>query len=240
MAMAEARKRYKPLELRTGVITGLSSKGAGGERVAVHIEGQHAFDLSAALAVSAGLHKDEVLTDERQRDLLQSDEPNRAREAAFGMLARREMSAHELAGKLSLQGISDDAVSDTLEWLRESGYVDDRRFAAMFAADRLKAGWGRQRIVSELMRKGVERDMLTGESWRELLETKGATDGVEEVVALVRRRFSAQLESDPVGAKNRISAFLARRGHDWETIAAVLKAVKQSAESFDEDDAWRD
>jgi regulatory protein len=237
MAMAGTRKRDKQPELRTGVITGLSSKGAGGERVAVHIEGQHVFDLSAMVAVNAGLHKDEVLTEERQRELLLEDEPNRAREASFGMLARREMSARELAGKLSAQGISDSAVSDTVEWLRGNGYVDDRRFAAMFAADRLKAGWGRQRIVSELMRKGVEREVLTGDSWRELLETRGVTDGIEEVVALVRRRFSAQLESDPAAAPKRMSAFLARRGHDWDTIAAVLKAVKQGPESFDEDGA---
>jgi regulatory protein len=235
MAMGAGRRRDKPLELRTGAITALSSKGASGERVAVYVEGQYAFDLSATVVVGAGLHKDKELTEERQRELLQEDEPNRAREAAFAMLTRREMSARELTGKLSTQGISETAASTTVEWLSANGYVDDRRFAAMFAADRLKAGWGRQRIVSELMRKGIDRDTLTGDGWAELLEARGVTDSTEQVVALVRRRFASQLDSDPVGAKNRISGFLSRRGHDWDTISAVLKALKQGADTVDGD-----
>jgi regulatory protein len=202
--------------------------------VAVYLDGRHALDLSAMVASDARLHKDDVLTEERQRALLKEDEPYRAREAALRMLGRREMSGRELANKLSGAGFSEGAAAQTVEWTRERGYVDDRRFAAAYAADRLKAGWGRQRIMSELVRKGIDRGELSGEAWNELLRTRGAADDIEQLVGLVRRRFGGQLRADPESAGRRINGFLARRGHDWDTVAAVLKAVKEDVDPDDD------
>jgi regulatory protein len=213
------------------MITGLVTKGAGGERIAVYLDGRHAFDVSAAIASQAELHKDEFLSDEQQVALLQRDEPYRARESALSMLARRDLCSGEVASRLLARGISESVVADTTTWLQERGYVDDLRFAADYAADRTKAGWGRRRIAAELLRKGLAREIVTGEALDGLLGERGAADGVGQIVTLVRRRFAGQLHSDPEGARRRINGYLARRGHDWETISSVLRALKQGDDS---------
>jgi regulatory protein len=233
MVVSRTRKGRAALELRTGVVTALTVKGAGGERVGVYLDGRHAFDLSAAIATQADLRKDELLSEERQSALLRSDEPYRAREVALDVLARRELCSGEVATRLLRAGISEGVASATIGWLEERGYVDDRRFVVAYAADRVKAGWGRRRIVGELIRKGLERDMVAGEALNALLGQQGVVDAVEQVLPLVTRRFAGQLISEPEDARRRISGYLARRGHDWETIAAVLRALQPGEDAAD-------
>jgi regulatory protein len=227
MVVSRTRKGRAALELRTGVVTALTVKGAGGERVGVYLDGRHAFDLSAAIATQADLRKDELLSEERQ------SEPYRAREVALDVLARRELCSGEVATRLLRAGISEGVASATIGWLEERGYVDDRRFVVAYAADRVKAGWGRRRIVGELIRKGLDRDMVAGEALNALLGQQGVVDAVEQVLPLVTRRFAGQLISEPEDARRRISGYLARRGHDWETIAAVLRALQPGEDAAD-------
>ena len=112
-----------------------------------------------------------------------------------------------------------------MSWLEERGYLDDRRFAAAYAAERLKAGWGRRRIAGELLKRGVERSLVCGEAWDEVVAEQGAADDDGLVLALARKRFAGQLAADPESAKRRLAAFLARRGHDWDAIARITRRL---------------
>jgi regulatory protein len=228
MAGNKKRTEPEPAYPLSGVITSLAAKGANAERVSVYLDGRRMFDLSASVAVGADLHKDEFLTEERVAALLEQDEPQRAREAALRLLARKELPKRELGKRLTSSGVSEKVVASTVAWLEELGYLDDQRYAAAYAAEKLKAGWGRQRVVSELVRRGVERELLTVDAWGELLEQRGIVEDLQQVIDLVKRRFGGQIEADPAAAKRRISGFLARRGHDWQTIGSVLRAVSKN------------
>lgn len=227
---AGKRKQTDPSELRTGIITALSVKGTSGERVAVYMDGARVFDVSAVVAQNAGLRKDEELTRERQVELLREDEPYRAREAALGLLGRRDLPSAELASRLRDRGISEEQAEATVAWLSELGYVDDGRYAAAYMSAKINAGWGRRRIASELYQKGIDRATVD-ESWRACAEEGQDADVCQQLIDLVHKRFGRQLISDPDGARRRISGFLARRGHDWDTIAEVLSVLKQGDES---------
>jgi len=209
------------------------AKGDQGQRIAVHVDGRAAFDLDAGIVTRGDLRRGCFLSEERQLALLQEDEPYRARQAALGALSRRELSGHDVAVRLRRAGLREPVVEETLRWLGEHGYVDDRRFASAYARERLKAGWGRQRIASELVKHGVDRELLTGDGWTGLVEGEQPQD-VDALVALVRRRFRGQVGADPVGAKRRMVGFLARRGHDWETIGKVTRRVLEEAGCADE------
>jgi regulatory protein len=127
--------------------------------------------------------------------------------------------------KLRRRGFEDGVAEKTVAWLEERGLVDDRRYVAAVVRERLKAGWGRRRIVSELLRKGVARDLVVGEAWDGLRDEGVDEDGFGVALALARRRFGCQLAADPVGTKRRVAAFLGRRGHDWDTIGRVTRQL---------------
>ncbi len=233
MRFDRGRRPATPRTARGGVVTSLAARGTDGGRIAVSIDGEFAFEVSAALVAEAGLRKDEFLSEERQTALLHEDEPYFARESALRMLARRDRCEHEIVEALLRRSVSRDVVEQTLEWVRERGYVDDRRFATAYATDRRRAGWGRQRIVLELIKRGIARE-AAADALGECIPEGGA-GYLDEVTELVRRRFAVQLRDDPEGARPRIVGFLTRRGHDWDSVASVLRAVMKESVLVDRD-----
>ncbi len=210
-------------------MTALVAKGDHGQRVAVYVDGEFAFELAQEVAAGAGLRQDEFLTQERQVSLLQDNQPHDAREKAVSFLSRRELSRHDAGARLRRAGFQDGVVHETLIWLEERGYVDDRRYAAAYVRERLKAGWGRQRIVPELMKRGIPRELVAGEAWDALMPESEREDEILAVLSLARRRFHGQMVTDPTGTKRRLAAFLARRGHDWDTIGRVTRQLCDEA-----------
>ena len=200
--------------------------------MAVYLDGKRAFDIDSSVAAKAGVHKDEWLSEERQSELLREDEPHRARQIALTMLGRRDLLGAELRSKLAERGVSEAMAAATVEWLEERGYVDDRRYASKYVVDRTKVGWGRRRVLAELARRGLERQTAE-QAWQAWVEEHAGPERVEDLAELVARRFGGQLLSDPEAATRRASGFLARRGHDWETISAVLSTVRSRGETTD-------
>ncbi len=174
------------------------------------------------------------LTAGEMEQLVTEDVPYQARARALRLLAVRDRSQRELERRLLAEGYEGDVVRSTLEWLRERGYVDDRRFAEQFVAEKVGVGWGWSRIRSGLLEKGLERSVVEAVVQESgLLRTKdtGAEREADPVLALARRRFASQFASDPERAARRLAGFLLRRGHDWETIAAVEAVLRREAQA---------
>jgi regulatory protein len=191
----------------------------------VYVDGRLALEVAAVLVTEAGLRPGEFLTAERQAALLEDDQPHRARAVALLMLGRRARCRREVELKLRRCGFADQVAKQTLSWLEAQGYLDDRRFAASYAAEKLKSGWGRRRIVAELGRKGIPRALVEGDAWDEFLPGVDTPVDTEALVGLVERRFGRQLKDDPDGARRRIAGFLSRRGHEWDEITRILRRV---------------
>jgi regulatory protein len=225
VALGRTRGTALPIELLAGQITSLVAKGGQGDRVAVYLDGRSAFDLAAVIVGEAGLRRGDMLGPDRQAVLLQDDAPFRARHVALGMVSRREYCRGEIRVKLRQAGFGEEIVAQTISWLEERDYLNDSRFASAFAAGRLKAGWGSRQIVGELLKKGVGRDIAEGFECLGASNASGVADETEMVVALARKRFGGQLALDPAGAKRRLAGFLARRGHDWDTIQSVTRIL---------------
>jgi regulatory protein len=218
--------------LQDGVITALLARRGQAERVAVHVDGRRAFDLSSVVADSAGLRVDDLLTADRQQELLDQDAPYRARERALRLLGLRDRSRREVEIRLRQAGFDQKVVDRTLEWLAGLGYLDDRRFAGAYVAEKQRGGWGPRRIRAELAAKGVERSAV--DEAVAALEDSGSAASAGGDAALedvIRRRFGGQFTADPEGAERRLAGFLARRGYDWDTIGRMTRMLRAEASS---------
>lgn len=81
-------------------------------------------------------------------------------ETAFALLARRDHTRWELATKLRQRGYGEDEIDAALDRCVELGYLDDAAFAERFVASRaVRNGWGPLRLVAELQRRGVDREI---------------------------------------------------------------------------------
>ncbi len=81
-------------------------------------------------------------------------------EAALRLLDFQDRTSAELKEKLLKKGFEVSRVGEAVAYLQESGIVDDRRYAELFAADRFDSGKGRSWIRNKLAMKGVARDII--------------------------------------------------------------------------------
>jgi SOS response regulatory protein OraA/RecX len=220
-------------------VTKLEPQQRDASRLNVYVDGGYAFALDGDVVAEVGLQVDAVLTDELQGRIEVADQRRSARARALRFLGHRERSRAEVARRLLQDDYPAALVEEVGDWLEGLGYVDDRRYAAAFARHKRTAGWGARRIASELERQGVDRDIARCEAAEPADEDASTSDGSgaansgqsvaeDRLIALVSRRFGTQLVAGDEGAGRRAGAFLARRGHEWQTIRRVLDAVKST------------
>lgn len=251
------RSRREAPALQDGVVTSLAPGRDQGERVVLYVDERRAFDLALSVADRAGLRAGVALTAEQQEALIEEDAPYRARERAVRLLGLRDRSRREIESRLRQAGFEAGVITQTVDWLLSLGYLDDGRFARVYAAEKGRGGWGPRRIRSELAAKGVERaivdEVLAAVETppdEDAQGTDGGADGgsgfgaAEADRALeqtVRRRFGRQFAADPHGAERRLAGFLARRGYDWDTIGRMSRLLKQEAGAADHpNEDWED
>jgi len=136
------------------------------------------------------------------------------RDQALRILAQRDHSCQELRGKLLARGVSGEALEPLLQDLVRLGYLDDQRFAVLFARDRIRRGKGRLRIVQELVARGIPRDLA-----ELVLEQESPEGEIDRAEGLARLR-AGQGRSPESTAR-----FLAGRGFAASTIRAVLDSL---------------
>ena len=81
-------------------------------------------------------------------------------EAALRLLDFQDRTSAELKEKLLKKGFQESHVGEAVAYLQDSGIIDDRRYAELFAAGRFDAGKGRSWIRNKLAMKGVSRDII--------------------------------------------------------------------------------
>lgn len=81
-------------------------------------------------------------------------------ESALRALHHRDLSSADLGRRLAAKGYDDDERENALATLRRTGLLDDRRFAESRAAALASRGAGDALIRHELVRAGVEEDLV--------------------------------------------------------------------------------
>ena len=87
----------------------------------------------------------------------QDDQEYKARATALRLLARREHSRLELHLKLRQRKVPGDIIESVLDEYESEGWLDDNRFADVYARQRMDLGYGPLRILGELQQRGVHR-----------------------------------------------------------------------------------
>ncbi len=100
----------------------------------------------------------------------------RAKERALHLLKSGDKTERELSDRLLRGGYPEEIIGRTLEFLREYGLCDDRRYCRDYIASRIKKA-GERDIREKLLKKGVGRDLI-GECMEE------AAEGLFEEAAL--------------------------------------------------------
>ncbi|TBW53307.1 regulatory protein RecX [Marinobacter halodurans] len=151
------------------------------------------------------------------------DPEYKARSVALKLLARREHSRQELRLKLMQRKLAPDVIDPVLDDYEQEGWLDDARFADVYARQRMDLGYGPLRIESELQQRGVFQrpDCLqatTDQQW------------AERAIEARRRRFGLSASALEWSDKVRQARFLAQRGYTGEQAERALDAREDAAD----------
>jgi regulatory protein len=158
-------------------------------------------------------------------------DPEAAMEIAVRFLGTRPRTRWELERRLRRAAASDEVITAILDRLAAMGYVDDTAFARWWAEQRDRhAPRGRRMVEAELRQHGVPRDVLEslrGEQLAEPVldaEALPVSEAERAHAALQRHLKGRDLPAD-IKARQRLGAFLMRRGFDPETVRGALRTA---------------
>lgn len=157
---------------------------------------------------------------QRVRNLALLDE-EKARAYAFLLLKFRLRSENELEARLKQKGFSEQISKDTVNFLKEKEFIDDRVFAKGWVASRLKRPFGLRRIKQELAQKGLDKEIIEDS----LAQAKKDYKEGQIVRQLAGQRFSRLKGIEPQKARMRVYAYLLRRGFSPDIVNDIVKQL---------------
>lgn len=205
------------------LVTGLAPDPRRAGYCVVDVDRERFASLPAEAVAQLGLAPGQELSQTALERLQAAADEEAAGRAALRALARRPHARGDLRRRLILKEHPPEAVDRALERLAAQGLLDDRQYAEHYAATRASRGRGPARLVTDLLRQGVDR-----RSAEAAVEAALAAEGIDPAGAAraVAERWAAQLGALPAAVKRRrLRAYLARRGYGGHQMRTVVEQV---------------
>lgn len=153
----------------------------------------------------------------------------KAKSCVFRLLKFRPYSEEEVRVRLGRKKFDAAVIKETIQYFKEIHLIDDRLFAQRWISERMNKPLGRRRILFELRSKGIDEDII-----REELADAADTYAEEDIAAALARKQAGKYKNlDPRKVKQRVCAFLLRRGFDSEAIEKALRTLTDSRDQRD-------
>lgn len=150
-----------------------------------------------------------------------SDPLIKARQYAFLLLKYRLRSEEELRLRFRRKKFDTKTIEETISFLRQKRFIDDRLFCRAWIDSRLKRPYGLRRIKLELKKKGIPAKVIEEESAK-VCENYSESS---EILELAKTRFEKLKDMEPYAAKRRLYAWLLRKGFNPESVSEAIEQL---------------
>lgn len=147
------------------------------------------------------------------------DMQKRAKLRCMHLLEKRDYTEKELRQKLTngKTEYTQEEMDSAIEYVKSFHYVDDGRYACKYI-EAMSSRKSRRQIEQELYQKGVDKELI-----QEAFEMTGEVPEEEQIARWMEKRHYDPESADPK-EKQKMYAFLARKGFRPENIQRALKA----------------
>ena len=203
------------------IITKIEIQKRNKDRSNIFIDNDYAFSLSNELVYKEKLKVNEKIDIEKINIIAKEDNFLKCKEAAFRIVERTFKSEKELREKLFLKGYDNDAISRTINVLKEYNFINDENYVKMYVKDKIKLQ-GKKKIKYDLARKGINDKIIEEEIYN--------VDNDEERntaynLALKKYNTINKREDDKFKLSQKLYRFLLSKGYDYDTVSYVVKKV---------------
>jgi regulatory protein len=192
-------------------------------RYIIDVDGKQFAVVSAEMLAETKTRVGVVVDDRLAARLNDASEDAAMYDRALNLLAFRARSARELQRRLTMKGESRERAERVIAKLEDVGLINDADFARQVVRSKVSAGASKRRLQQELFKRGVARD-VADQAVTEVLEDE-VVDQIAVAERVARKRLPSLASADAATQRRRLYAFLARRGHDSQTIRTVMDRV---------------
>jgi len=194
-------------------ITALEPQQKRKSRLNLYVDGHFKAGIDAGTAASLGLFEGKEIEESDLAALADEESYQLCLDKAFLLLGIRMQTEHELWEKLGKKSLRRD-IGRTIARLKELGYVDDCRFAALWVDSRSHSR-GPNLLRTELIKKGVKKEIIDAELSHLETETQ-----VLSALEVIRSKGKTEYSKDERFKK--LGGLLARRGFSYDIIKKAL------------------
>ena len=198
------------------IITALQVQKKNPQRVNVFINGEFAFGL--ARIVTAWLKVGQALSETKIAELKAQDEKEKALQRALNLISYRPRSEAEVQNNLKKHQIPEDTIHAVVNRLRETGILDDQKFAEAWIENRATfRPRSRLALRMELKQKGVNEEIIE-EALVHVSDEEQAYEAAQKKARQLRNKEEQEF-------KRKLFGFLGRRGFSYEVASSVTKKL---------------
>lgn len=190
------------------------------QRFNVYVEGKFSFGLDADTLVKSGLKINQEISQEEIEKLVKENEFVKAYDRVLKFFSYRPRSEKELKDWFKKKQVGEETQKLIYQKLKHLGYLNDEEFAKWWIEQRTTfRPTGSRLLALELRQKGVSREII-----EKLLITNNQLLITERAQALkiAQKRLERLRGLSYKETREKLGAFLARRGFSWETIKEVI------------------
>ena len=199
------------------IVTQLAAISNG--RYRVYVEDEIVFVLYRGELKRLNIREGKEISEEILREIQEEILPNRAKKRAMNLLQKRDYTAAGLRRKLQEGDYPESSIEEAITYVESYGYIDDFRYARDFILYHMDKK-SRTRIEQDLLRKGIDRKLI-GEVF-DALEEEGTRQNEETMIIALLQKKKYDVKTAGPQEKQRMYAFLYRRGFHSEAINKAL------------------
>ncbi len=205
-------------------ITDLKEQVKDDTRVNVYINEKYVFSISKLDVAFYHLKVGEEITDKTYDEIFENVVLAKAKMTAMSYLSYKDRSKKEVIRKLKEKGYTREVTKQTLKFLISYGYINDLEFSKKFVKQRVNSkGYGKFKVVRELREKGIADEII-----ERVTENIGESE--EEMALVLARKKAKNLDLSEYKDKQKLFAYLQRRGYSFEIIKRVLEKLNKNQE----------
>lgn len=195
-------------------ITAIKQQVKRADRYSVYIDEKFSFALSETELLRLGIYSGQELTQKELEGLKDDSVRDKARYQALGQLSRRQRSEWELRDYLKRKEYSPEVIHSVTEQLAQYGYVDDKKFAAAWVANR--------RLLKPISSRKLRMELKQKRVSEEIIDETLAEDETDETVVL-RELVQKKRQQTKYQDDLKLMQYLARQGFNYDDIKSAMQ-----------------
>lgn len=146
--------------------------------------------------------------------------PEKATQRAQALCARQERCSNDISTKLRQWQVPSDEIEKIIKKLQDDGFINDERYARMFARDKSKINkWGPLKISYSLKSKHIAENIIKDA----IAELEPPNDNI--LKDLLLKKMKGTKAKSSYDLKNKLIRFGISRGFDFGLVNKIASSI---------------